>query len=332
LAAGAAKGGGKLVKDADITLGEYGGREVEIEFSAGAFIDRLYIVGRRLFQVTVLVDKDHLAARPSIMHALDSFKVLTPLEVEAEMRKKVEEATPAPLPQTPSAPRAGSDAADAGLRGKVKSVFTETEDLSGTWSVQGHKPKREEEYDETGNLTKDVTYDYRGNPMEIYAYGYIDGERVSNSKMIRYEYDPPPVMIASTGGKPPTKRDPRYGTKYKYRYAGGHLVEEWLYRSDGELFQHITYSYKGNQKEETFYDSKGTVNRRYLYTLDAKGNELEEVAYEGSGDKVRDRYAYAYEFDAQGNWTKRTVSKQVTKDGQTLNAPAWVDYRRISYY
>src|SRR5258708_26216948 len=142
------------------------------------------------------------------------------------MAKKVADAEPAPLPQEPVARKLKSDADDEGLRGKVKIVVDENEGLSAEWSIRGRNPAMTYYYNEQGNLTKKEMYDYRGTPMGVTVYGYLDGDRVEKSNYIRYEYDPPP-MAAPSGGGPRPKRDPRYSTKFKYKYDDdGRLAEK----------------------------------------------------------------------------------------------------------
>jgi hypothetical protein len=255
------------------------------------------------------------------------------MEVDAEIQKRVAEATPSPLPQAPVTKKLKSDAADGGLKGKVKTVFTETENLDGTWAVSKRKPDSMEYYNEQGNRTKEVSYDYRGNPFEITVYGYLDGDRASKSESIQYEYDPPPMVMPVTPGQPQPKYDPRYSYKYKYKYdAQGSLSEEVLHGSSGEVVQRIVHKVKGNQKETSYHSEDGSLDRKYSYTLDDKGHEIEEIGYETKDGSVRYKYSYAYEFDAQGNWVKRTASKWVTKDGKSQSGPYSVTYRTLSYY
>jgi hypothetical protein len=188
-------------------------------------------------------------------------------------------------------------------------------------------------YNEQGNFTKTVSYDYRGNPFDITVYGYLDGDRVSHSKSIQYEYNPPPMMMASVPGQPKTKYDPRYSYKYKYKYDDkGILSEEVLYGSNNEVVTRILYKIKGNQKEALYYSRDGSLNRKYSYTLDDKGNEIEEISYETKDGSIRYKYSYTYEFDAQGNWIKKATSKLVTKEGKSKYEPYSVTYRTITYY
>ncbi len=323
---------GKVLSNGEFTTSGLTGREVRVEFPQMYVVNRVVASGDRIYQITAVLKKDPQTLE-EVNKALNSFRVLTAAEVEAAVRKNVEAASPAPLPQEPVVKRPKSDAGDEGLKGKVKTVFTESEDLSGTWSVQGRKPSSMEYYNEQGNLTKRESYDYKGNLDDITVYGYLDGERVSLIGSIGHEYNPPPMMVASAPGAAKPKYDPRYSYKFKFKYdGGGRLLEKAWYMSSGEPWLRYVYNYKGNQKEELVYSADGSLNQKYLYTLDDKGNEVEEVIYETKDNSVRSKYSYSYEFDAKGNWTKRVSSKWGTKDGKEGYQPSSVYYRTLTYY
>jgi hypothetical protein len=113
--------------------------------------------------VNLALKTEQRAYEDLALKVLDSFKILSDADVSAVLKAKAAEAEPSPLPQEPIAPRVRSDAEDECLHGRVKTVFQEDEDLSGTWSVQGRKPNSMEYYNERGNLTKREFYDYKGN-------------------------------------------------------------------------------------------------------------------------------------------------------------------------
>ena len=188
-------------------------------------------------------------------------------------------------------------------------------------------------YNELGNLTKGDLYDYRGNLSEVIGYGYLDGERASNDKIIEYGYNPPPVAMAVAPGQDKPRYDPRYHYKYRYKYdEKGNLKEKEWWSNSGKLGLRYTYNIKGNQKETLVYSEDGQLNQKSVSTLDAQGNEIEVAYYEIKTDTVRDRYSYTYEFDAKGNWIKQTTSKWETKDGKSQFVPSSIKYRTIIYY
>jgi hypothetical protein len=105
-----------------------------------------------------------------------------------------------------------------------------------------------------------------------------------------------------------------------------------LYDSSGKLWLRYVYKYQGNKKEELVYSEDGSLNRKNVSTLDDKGNEVEESFYDVKDGSVSERYSYSYEFDAKGNWIKRTASKWAAKDGKEQFAPYSITYRTITYY
>jgi hypothetical protein len=166
------------------------------------------------------------------------------------------------------------------LHGRVKTVIRESEDLSGTWSVQGRKPSGTDYYSGRGNLTKVEFCDYKGNLSEITVYGYLDGARVSRRKSIEREYNPPPMIIASPPGATRPKFDPRYSNKFTFQYDDRkRLIEKAWYLNNGELTIRYVYKYSGNRREEFVYTSDGSLNQHYLSILDPKGNEIEETSF-----------------------------------------------------
>ncbi|HEV7859850.1 MAG TPA: hypothetical protein VGO91_14635, partial [Pyrinomonadaceae bacterium] len=318
----AGSGKGKLIGETELSLDGYVGRELKIEFPDGLYLFRMYLVKQRMYQTSVMIPNDKRAQAETAAKALASFKLLTPADVEAEMKRKIAEATPGPLPQEPVAQKLKSDAEDDGLKGKVKTIFSDEEDLTGTWTVIGRKPHARAYYNERGNLTKEEAFDYRGNVSNITVYGYIDGERASKYGYIQYEYDPPPMMMPAAPGQPKPIHDKRYTNKYRYKYDDkGKLIERLNYGNDGKLRSRYVYLYNGNQKEGQYY-SDDELYRKELMTLDAQGNEIERTSIEQKPNMTT-KYSYTYEFDAKGNWIKKTTSKLVTKDGKSSLVPSW---------
>jgi hypothetical protein len=328
---------GKLISESNLSLGKYPGRELKAEVPNGLVIQRVYLVSPRMYLLTAGLNNSQRSQEEAVTKILDSFRALNQTEVEAALRKKVEDAQPSPLPQEPVAKKLKSDAEDEGLKGKVKSIVSRRADLvaaEGKLTEGKLEPSSSEYYNEQGNLTKRESYDWQGNPRDISVYGYIDGERASNYKSIRYEYDPPPMMLPPPpAGQPKPTYDPRYSSKYKYRYDDkGKMAEKLLYGNDGKLRLRYVYNYNGNQKEELVYTAEGKLNQKYVSVIDDKGNETEETTFEAKDDSIRSKYSYSYEFDTKGNWIKRIASKWVTKDGKSFFEPAWVTYRTITYY
>jgi hypothetical protein len=255
----------------------------------------------------------------------DTFKVLDESEVSAKLAEEAKKAEPTPLPQQPVAKRAGTDANDDGIHGRVKTVLEESQDLSATWSVQTKKRDSFVQYNKQGNRIRRESYDYKGNLDEITVYGYIDGNRVSDFHTIRKEYNPPPMLVITDPGAVVKKSDPRYQTRFEFEYdEQKRLIEHRWFYSNGELVLRHVYKYSGDQLEELVYSKDGSLNQRYVSKLDAKGNKIERTSFDTRDNKPGATFSYVYEFDSHGNWTKRTMSKQ--------GSPQYVDFRTITYW
>ena len=324
---------GNLREDKLIQLGKYPGVELRVDLFSGIIVQRTYLVSRRLFQVSMVLKTEQREFEDAATKVLDSFKVMDESEVSTALAEEAKKAEPAALPQEPMSQRAGNDATDDGLHGPVKTVLEESQDLSGTWSVQTRKRDSFVQYNEKGNRVRQESYDYKGNLHDITVYGYIAGSRVSTSKSITREYNPPPMLGVAAPGTEAKKSDPRYQTKFEFKYdEQKRLIEHRWFRSNGELVLRYVYNYTGNQLEELVYAENGSLNQRYVSTLDAKGNEIERTSFDTRDNRPGGTNSYTYEFDSQGNWTKRTTSKQVAKDGRTEMEPQYVDFRTITYW
>lgn len=325
--------GAKLTGEKDLALEGSAGRETRFETTEGTLVVRAYLVGRRLYEASAFLPNFMKSKEAAAVRVLDSLRLLSQAEVAAARSREAETLAPAPLPRGKAAAKLKSDAEDEGLKGGVKTVFRESQDLSGTWAVGDRKPSSMDYYDDKGQLTKRELYDYKGNLFQVAVYGELDGERVQSDKMIRHEYDPPPVMVGGGSGEPEREPDPRYTYKFAYRYDGkGRLAEEVLYDNRGKLWLRYLYKYEGNKKETLGYSADGSLNRKYVSTLDDKGNEVEVSFYDAEDGSVRERYSYSYESDAKGNWIKRTAAKWAAKDGREQFVPYSIDYRTITYY
>jgi TonB family protein len=230
-----------------------------------------------------------------------------------------------------------SDREDAGLKGKVKTVFAQDARLSesgGQWIEDNRLPSYEETYDEQGNITKRLAYDYRGNLRDTTIYTAIDGQKTSKWESIHHDYDPPPAMAPPSSGTP-KPRDPRFDNRYVYKYdSRGNRTEETLYKSDGSQGNRnvTTFDDKGNKVKWEHYTAEGELNFSNTSKFDSKGNLIEVTYYHANGT-ISSKYSYAdYVFDTNGNWTKRKTLKWTTKDGQSLFEPYQITYRTITYY
>ncbi|MEN3325971.1 MAG: hypothetical protein V7638_778 [Acidobacteriota bacterium] len=314
---------GNAARVKQITLDNHPGIEQRADISKSSFIQRTYLVSRRIYQ-TLVVMTNSKRDESNAIRVLDSFKLLS----DAEITEGALKAGPSPLPQTPEAPRAGSDADDEGLRGPVKSVRTEIQYLSETVLTKSGTKTRLTTYNKNRNKLRTESYDFKNNLSLIEVYGYLDGSRVSGSKFIRREYSPP---FVTTGLRSNRNGDPRYQWRFEFKYdEKKRLTEKTDFFSNGDLLRRYVYKYEGNQKEESVYLADGSLSWRSLYVFDDKGNVIEETDFTLDG-VVTAKRSYTYEFDSNGNWTKRTISWNVVSERLRQMQPN-VHLRTIAYY
>lgn len=256
-------------------------------------------------------------------------------KLSEKISKRIADATPKSLPQSPVAPKLTSDAEDQNLKGKVMTVIKENEDLSQSSTVQGRHFKSITDFDENGNRVKAVYFSDNGNPYAVSVFGYLDGARVSSHNTI---YEDSGIF---SGGAPlgegPTvspSPDPRYSYKYAYKYIGRKLSEMQLYLSTGEMVMRHVYIYMGNRMEELAYDSDGKLNQKYITVFNPKGDEVEwhAIAVINLPRPDRKYFIKTETFDKEGNWTKRTFFKATTETGKETHVPERIEYRQIKYY
>jgi hypothetical protein len=315
---------GNVARVKQITLDNHPGIEQRADISKSSFIQRTYLVSRRIYQTLVVVTNSKRDESNAI-RVLDSFKLLS----DAEITEEVLKAPPSPLPQTPEVPRAGSDAGDEGLRGPVKSVRTEVQYLAETVLTKSGTKTRLTTYNKNGNKLRTESSDFKNNLYVIELYGYLDGSRVSASKVIQREYSPPFGSIGRRSNRDP---DRRYDHRFEFKYdEKKRLTEKTNFFSNGDILERYVYKYEGNQKEELVYSENGSLVRRHLYILDDKGNTIERTDFDADGS-VRSKSSYTYEFDSNGNWTKQTMSWNVVSDRLRRLNPPFVRLRTITYY
>lgn len=323
---------GKLIREKDTSLNDHPGREMKFELADGVFMNRVYLVANRMYQMTAILKGEQVNNDETVVKVFDSFKLLSQAEFDDALKRKIAEATPAPLPQEPVAKRARSDTEDAGLKGKVKSVLSETENFS---SPGKRKPTSVEHYNHLGNLTKSEGFDWKGNLTSITVYGYIDGDRVAKYGHIQREYNPPPIMIGNAPGEPDQPKpiyDSRFSSKFKYKYDDQkRRIEQQTFSNDGKLTWRCMVSFTRNQREETCYSGEKPY-RKTIATLDKDGNELETVDIDPKDGSLKNKRSFSYEYDSHGNWIRKTSSKWITKDGRSYYEPATLYTRTITYY
>ena len=180
--------------------------------------------------------------------------------------------------------------------------------------------KVEESYfnkDDKPTITKINTLDEKGRMIgqrEFTAAGQPDRYYV-------YTYDLKGNMITMTGKKP----DGTIISTYNWTYDDKNQKTGLKLETPGyaNSYQDYRYDARGNQVEERWYDGKKELSFRFERVYDDKGNKIEESKYKGM--VFRDKITWKYEYDKQGNWTKRT---QFTAEGEDFQ----VVERVITYF
>jgi hypothetical protein len=217
-----------------------------------------------------------------------------------------------------------------GLRARVKTVVVEEaqiKEMPGESMEQGRVLSRSVTYDADGNWTQRKEYDTRGNLSQTLVFTYIGRDRVA---LANDEWDPNALVVI----KPirnSRRIDPRYSYKFKYIYgADGKRFEELWYFSDGSLYLKYVHKLNGKRKVRFLYTASGKLNEKVESVLDEKGNEIEVLLR----DTVKVGYKYL-EFDSQGNWTKRVVTRGLRGFSASDFAkikPWSIQYRTITYH
>lgn len=308
------------------------GMEYRILLSDSVCLIRVFWVKNRAVKTAVLLAGKQGDYEPAATKVFNSLRLMTPQSITALILKKIQENTPAVLPQTPVAKKAKSDAADENLTGKIKVVFQESQFISGSQAGTARKKDSENYYNQAGNLTKSVRYsDVNGLPREITAYGYLKGFRVSKTNSIHFGERPPGIMI-DIPTNVVAKMDDRYDTRYVYTYdVAGNMTQKVLYHifdTNKSVFRR-----KGRIVEVLFYRSQKRIDGRWTTTYNEKGDPVEIADPDSPIEGWLSVYKFKYlEFDELGNWTKRTHTRAFGPGKRISDDWTMMEYRMITYY
>lgn len=320
---------GERIYVKDAFLAGNPGFEYKFKTQTALFILRLFLIGERVYQLAAEIPLKNSGSENKVITVLDSVRLLDKETVDKAIAKRIADATPPPLPQTPAITRPESDAQQQNLKGKIHTLFTETARYAPNDSLRGKQPSIFEEFALNGNLLKKVEFDSIGIPREVSGYGYLDGKRVARIRHAEGYINRPgiPVNFPSS-----VKLDDRFEHSYTYKYLGGKLIEERHYLSGAVLFTRITYRYLKNRKEIFYYDGGTKPYNLIFIGLDENGDEILMVE-KRPGDGIK-HYELKYElYDKQGNWTRRTVYERISGLGPRARSfPEYVEYRTITYH
>jgi hypothetical protein len=168
------------------------------------------------------------------------------------------------------------------------------------------------------------------------AYTYDGGRRVervetdasgTTTARTAYRYaagaHPAEVVLVEHGDAGTKKTIRRYDKRARLiewaRYEGGELTDKSTYEFDAD----------GRQTQCVSVHGKLTTAKRSIRRFNARGRVAELTSFERDGSTRT--LLYAYEYDAHGNWTKKTISERAATDDADTAVPYCVVYRTIRY-
>jgi hypothetical protein len=319
----------RKVTNSELPYAFSGSKGVEIRAANdNRVISRLFFVGHRLFSITVSGEES--AGFDPLAKVLDSFRLLTKTETIAALKWEndidaVLQARPALL--------LGNDIQAAGLKGNVCSVVDEITVSAST----AREIDRETYYDPSGNLVREVTYE-RGYPQEITQWGWIDGKRISSSRVIFYM---PPEGISSgpalgtlgptTGMMGEQGRNKIYGIRHEFVYDDkGRITEHKAFTNERALKWTKKFAYSATGREILTLDNTGGFLTRFFETFDKNGNIAEYKVLDMGGRPYGSTVRFVYEFDRGGNWIVRKAFPVGLPPAKKKPGPT--HFRTIAYY
>ena len=269
----ASENSGVVAADKPIELNKHQGLEQRVDLFTGFMAQRTYLVSRRLYQTVLVVRTEQREYEAVARKMFDSFKIMSECGCYRKgLLKRRLKAEPSPLPQQPVAQRVGTDATDVMVyHGKVKTVLEESQDLTGTWSVQTRKRDAFENYNELGNLTRRESYDYKGNLTRLLSTAISTAIVSLTSKRLGANITL--HLMAPLRPVPQRSLMPRYQYKLISSMTNRNVyLKSICFTTTVNVTMRYVYKYTGNQLESLVYSADGSLNQRSVSLLDSKGN------------------------------------------------------------
>ncbi|HMS40163.1 MAG TPA: hypothetical protein PKE69_08060 [Pyrinomonadaceae bacterium] len=275
-----------------------------------------------------------LASASSIRGIEESLKIFNLVEhfsVGETVEKRMKMATQKSLPQSPTIELKQTDAAHNNLKGLVKSVRVEAVDVPILVGKAERRIRSDEIYDRFGNLLKDFWFQDAGYPTSVTIYGFVDGNRVSDSEDIDYDTTFR-ISVVEQGNVKSFPSDPKYKDRYEYKYDDSkRIIERKRYDNQDELRAIYKITYENDLMEEKRLDASGKLISTQRRNFDSDGNEIKyEFWWYENTDKEVETYEYK-KFDAAGNWAERRVVKTIINRG-LMRTKTSNEFRKIIYY
>ncbi|MBQ9586909.1 MAG: hypothetical protein IJR26_03480 [Bacteroidales bacterium] len=240
-----------------------------------------------------------------------------------------------------AAQRPANDVAIDGLHGKVKNVtkitYEARTDFQGVTSQGDILEHIETAYNSKGwrktmtFVTPEANVIFRSR-FKHDGFGLATVEQIvdNNEQVIGrtyYSYDAQNVLKEMWVEDADRQIESRTLVRYD---AQGHLLQRSLNDAAGNIYRREVFTYSGNNAvKKVVYDSKGKKMQEWRYEYDDNNEPIMQTLYDYS-EAEPEMYitVFSYEYDGQGNWTRRTESELV--DGDPVLQ--YIITREIEYY
>lgn len=264
-----------------------------------------------------------------------------PNEPDVEINQPVQRSYPPPVPDFP----ASRD--KQGLKGPVKSVFSQQTSLPTYFSYQEYYPDGKLKLSSSGRTSMNgestYWYDEYGNVIREQHIEYGNGEELENDQTFyEYEYDALGYPLRKTsksaagelyviesyaysdsGYVKEWQTEPNdYSPGYAYResYDNQGRINSWTSKnlSDGTLDKReYAYLPETNQKYEWTEWNGSVYNRKRLVTLTPNGQEGSWIFYDGAGNVLTQ---YSETLNAHGDIVSSTYADKTTNSTSRTTA------------
>ena len=225
------------------------------------------------------------------------------------------------------AQKTATDVAIDGLQGKVKNVIKITyearTDFQGV-TTQGDVLERLETAYNSKGWRKTMTYVtpeanviFRSR-FKHDGFGLATVEQIvdNNEQVIGrtyYSYDAQNVLKEMWVEDAERQIESRTLVRYDPQ---GHLLQRSLNDADGNIYRREVFTYNGdNAVKKVVFDRSGKKMQEWRYEYDSHNQPVTQTLYDYS-EAEPEMYitVFSYEYDGQGNWTRRTESELVNGD------------------
>ena len=240
-----------------------------------------------------------------------------------------------------SAQRPANDAAIDGLHGKVKKVVKTTyearTDFQGVTSQGDLLEHLETAYNSKGwrktmtYVTPEANVIFRSR-FKHDGFGLVTVEQIvdNNEKVIGrtyYSYDAQNILKEMWV----EDADRQIESRTRYSFDGqGHLMQRSLNDHNGNVYRREVMTWGGNLLDKkVVFDRQGRKMQEWRYEYDENNEPVSQTLYDYS-EAEPEMYItiFQYEYDDQGNWTRRTESELIDGDPKQQ----YIVTRSIEYY